>query len=75
MTTLDLHHELDVALRLAHEAGEMIMGYYQMQLIEIDVGLEELIEPVIGIEDVIEAPEGLTDPDVLSIKQNMIIPL
>lgn len=29
MTALDFQHELDVALRLAHEAGEAIMGYYQ----------------------------------------------
>lgn len=29
MTSRDFQHELDIALRLAHEAGEAIMGYYQ----------------------------------------------
>jgi 3'(2'), 5'-bisphosphate nucleotidase len=32
LTVHDLQHELDVALHLAHRAGEAIMGYYQTDL-------------------------------------------
>lgn len=32
MTVYDLHRELDVALRLAYQAGDTIMGYYQTGL-------------------------------------------
>jgi 3'(2'), 5'-bisphosphate nucleotidase len=43
LTTDGFQHELDVALRLAHEAGEAIMGYYQTGLrVDLKAGDEPI---------------------------------
>jgi 3'(2'),5'-bisphosphate nucleotidase len=49
MTRVALHRELDVALRLAHEAGAAIMGYYQTGL---GVGRKADDEPVTEADQV-----------------------
>ena len=43
MSTSDLQHELDIALRLARQAGDVIMGFYQTG---VAVGYKEGDEPV-----------------------------
>jgi 3'(2'), 5'-bisphosphate nucleotidase len=43
LSTSDLQHELDIALRLARQAGDVIMGFYQTG---VAVGYKEGDEPV-----------------------------
>lgn len=60
MTTEAYHHELEVALRLAHEAGRAIMGYYQTGL---PVDLKAGDEPVTAADRTADAliAAGLRD--------------